>query len=117
MGDGKTAIKSIVISKENYMNPKNKFISYLNHEIGGMMAFDDLNIVKVMPNGCYLEKLPDESLLVELKLFQYMNGLDKMIKGRDYRNNTIWKADIIFKLVSAIKKLHDNKVCHLDLKE
>lgn len=39
------------------------------------------------------------------------------MKLHEFASNEIWKIDVIFKILSTAKKLHDISVCHFDLKE
>ena len=43
--------------------------------------------------------------------------LKKAIARSPYKSNVIWKLDMLFKLATSLKKLHDAKILHLDLKE
>lgn len=109
-GDGRLAIK--------IMNVQKRGMEYTltNHELAGMLTFDDLNIVQTYPQGCFIR---DNGLKYEVwvKLVQYQGSFDDLLKDYNLRNNNIWKIDQIFKIISSVKKLHDNKICHLDLKE
>ena len=43
--------------------------------------------------------------------------LKSSLKSSSLKSRTIWKIDIIFKILAGLKKLHDYGILHLDLKE
>lgn len=43
--------------------------------------------------------------------------LKKAITSNPWKSTMFWKLDIVFKLATALKKLHDANILHLDLKE
>lgn len=110
-GDGYYAIKEMEVKSRG--NQKD----LTNHELAGMLGFDDLNVVKTVPQGCYV-KNNYSSYTVWVKLIQYDSDLDKLVH-KHYKKvqEDIWKLDIMFKIASALKKFHDHNMCHFDLKE
>lgn len=47
-----------------------------------------------------------------------MSGdLKKAISSNPNRSLFFWKLDILFKLATGLKKIHDSGILHLDLKE
>lgn len=87
-----------------------------NHELAGMLGFDDVNVVKTVPQGCYV-KNNYSNYTVWVKLIQYDSDLEKVVHKSRKRLSDMWKLDIMFKIASALKKFHDHSMCHFDLKE
>lgn len=87
-----------------------------NHELAGMLGFDDLDITKTVPQGCWIQS-NYSNYTVWVKLIQYDSDLDKLRKKLNSNSNEMWKLDMLFKIAASIKKLHDVGVCHFDIKE
>lgn len=46
-----------------------------------------------------------------------LSDMKKALKESSLKSRTIWKIDIMFKILIGIKKMHDYNILHLDLKE
>ena len=54
---------------------------------------------------------------VKVKMDHMLGDLKASMKTCSMKSRTIWKIDVLFKILIGMKKLHDNDILHLDLKE
>lgn len=108
-GSENAAIKTMEVKPDKIKS----FKKLMNREIANLLTFEDVNISKVYSQGCWTS-LSSFRWIIQLKLWRYSLDMNEYFKTT---RGTVTKIDIIFKLLSSVDKLHNEKVCHFDLKE
>lgn len=90
----------------------------MKNEINNMILFSEqFDFVRVQEQGCYFEESWDK-ITLNLMMDQYTSDLANAVKGNPKSGALygIWVADLFFKIVSSVKKIHNTDRFHFDLK-
>lgn len=91
----------------------------LNNELKVMIAYNtEYDFTQLHPDNCwYKYNNRMYNYEVKAKMDRMASDMKAALKRSSLKSRSIWKIDMMFKVLISLKKLHDNNILHLDLKE
>jgi serine/threonine protein kinase len=91
----------------------------LNNELKLMIAYNtEYDFTNLHENSCWYQyNYRQYHYEVKAKMDRMQSDMKAALRTSSLKSRTIWKIDMMFKILVGMKKMHDANILHLDLKE